>query len=172
MNHKLVLISSLLLTFACTNETVDKRVNENLNEYIAAKNFLVNNLNQIDESRNYTRIDSILRKTQDRIFASNKYYLENTLVLEYPSLKSLLKLWEQNLIESYTVVESLSLRSDSVICFTIKSDIGTFSGTDHLLIFDPNNHRDYYNDQETEIKFEEQIKEDWFYIIQKKYYVD
>ena len=143
---------------------------KHLDEYELAKDYLISNLNQIDESRNYTKHDSVLLANHNTIFASNRHYFENTLVPSYPGLKDLLKLWDNGRIEKDVVVQSLVLNQDSVVKFTIKSDIGTFSGTSHILIFDQNNCCEAHIDEYSEILLKRKLKDNWFYIIRKKYY--
>jgi hypothetical protein len=169
MKRSYFIFLTLLTLFACS-EKVDNRVTENMDVYKSAKDYLINNVTQIDKSRIYTRHDSAMRNAYRTIFASNKYYFENTLVLEYPGLKDLLDLWDKNLIENDKVVHALILKTDSVIKFTIKSDIGTFSGTSHILIYDPNNCCEDHIDEYSEIKFESELEDDWYYIVRKKYY--
>ena len=167
-SHLALLI--LLTLFACS-EKVDDRVIKNMDKYEAAKDYLINNINQIDESRNYTPHDSKMRNSNKTIFASNRYYFENTLIPEYPGLKGLLSLWDNKLIENDKVVHSLILKKDSVVKFTIKSNIGLFSGTEHVLVFDRNPDK-YQVLKNTELLFEKVIKVNWKYVIEKQYYVD
>lgn len=157
------------MTLIACSEKVDKRVTENMDAYISAKNYLINNLEQIDKSRKNSRHDSLMRNTYNTVFASNKYYFENTLIPEYPSLKNLTELWDKNLIENDKVVHALILKRDSVIKFTIKSDIGFFSGTDHLLIFDYHSNN-YQVGKNTKLLFENDIDNQWKYVVEKQYY--
>tara|TARA_R110002049_G_scaffold252877_8_gene428201 strand:- start:751 stop:1263 length:513 start_codon:yes stop_codon:yes gene_type:complete len=168
LSHLTCLI--LLTLFSCS-EKVDDRVINNMDRYEEAKNYLINNLNQIDNSRNYTRHDSSMRSTYKTIFASNRYYFENTLIPEYPGLKNLLTLWDNKLIENDKVVHALILKKDSIVKFTIKSNIGIFSGTDHLLVYDQNSDK-YQVMKNAELLFEKDIKANWKYVIVKEHYVD
>lgn len=147
-------------------------VTRNFNEYKEAKDYLIQNLEEIDQSRDYTSHDSIFRAQRNTIFASNRYYFEKTLVSEYPKLKDYAKLWEKNLIENDKVITSLVLTSDSIVKFIIKGEVGFFSRTNHSLIYSPHDCCGKEFDKYTKIEFEKEIEDDWYYVVSKKYFAD
>jgi len=161
----------LLFLSGCT-EKVDPIVTRNFIEYKEAKDYLIENLDEIDQSRNYTTHDSIFRAQRNTIFASNRYYFENTLVSEYPGLKDYAKLWEKNLIENNKVIQALVLTSDSTVKFIVKGDVGFFSGTAHSLIYTSNDCCKNEFDKYTNIEFEKKIEDDWYYVVTKRFYAD
>lgn len=149
----------LLFFLSSCGYHVDDRVTEHFQDYVAAKDLLLDNFSKID-ARNYSRWDSINRLEYNVIFACNQYSFKNTIIPQSFELEELLTLWDDD-----KVVKSLVLVGDSAVKFTVKSTIGVFSGIQETLLFYPKGASDRYEPSYSEVLFESNIKNQWKYVV-------
>ncbi len=165
-----ILIALLILT-SCGHK-VDQDTVENLDKYKTAKEILFNNFEKIKTAVNYQYYDSTRQVHYSTIINSNRYYFENTVANNNTELKKVLTIWDDELIYNHNVFGTLSLNRDSILTFTTDYDDGTFSGVGHYIVYNPTNDNSLFEKYGNEILEITNLNNGWFYLIQRRNYVD
>lgn len=170
MRQFLLSLTIILLT-SCGNK-IDQDKIDNLDKFIDAKNILLKNMEFIKLSVDYEEYDSIKQIHNSVIINSNQYYFENTISKENSELNKILSIWDNGLIEKDNVYGTIFLNKDSIVAFTTKFENGMFSGIGHYIVFNPTNSNQIFKKNGNEILELTKLDNNWYYLIQRKNFVD
>ena len=165
---RLSLIIILTLFVSC-GQQFNQNTILNFDRYKKAKEILINNLDEIKKAIDFHDSDS-----PADILNANRYYFENSVLKRNNSdLKSILALWDDKLIPDDNVFGTITITKDSTLIFrTGFNDIGMFSGVSHFIVYDPKENNGGLGKENSEILKKKKLEDHWFYIIEKKYYID
>jgi len=161
----------LIILTSCGNK-FNQDIIDNLDQYKIAKEVLLNNIENIKTVVGFKEYDSINKIHYSTITNSNRYFFKNTIAINNTELKQILKYWDNEFIYNHDVYGTLTINKDRVIIFTTDYDDGLFSGVGHYIVYNPTNDNrifDSYGNKILEIK---KLNNNWFYIIQRRNYVD
>ena len=170
--RKLFTILIVLLGLNSCGHNIDQNTIDRLDEYKTAKEVLFNNFDKIKTAVGYQYNENTRQGNHSTIISSNRYHIKNTVAKNNTELKKLLTIWDDELICNHKVFGKLSLNKDSILTFTTDYDNGTFSGIGHYIVYNPTNDNSYFEKYENEILEIKNLKNNWFYLIQKHNYVD
>ncbi|NRR93379.1 hypothetical protein HSX10_17530 [Winogradskyella undariae] len=168
---KLTILIPLILFSSCA-ENIDKDTINNFDDYQKAKDILVQNIKEIKENVDYQLVNENLNQENQNVFFSNEFHFKNTVAQKNKELLKVLDLWTDGRISADKVFGTISLSNDSTVIFKTKYNGGIFSGISHYLIYDPQNRIGLKTDKNSEILKVEEIKKNWKYVIEKRFYVD
>ena len=162
MNKLFLLILVTLITSCNNEEEIDLEIVQKISEYSNGKNILIKNLNSINETLN--------KKEKHLSFRNwNLFYFQNSILPENKELSPLINFYKNNLVVNKNPIGGITIKKDSTVIFTIKHFDGTFSGISHYLVYNRNGKSRKIENIE-ELLNKKRIKNEWTYLVIKKYY--
>jgi hypothetical protein len=155
---------------SCRNSDIDQKLIASADQYYQFVELIKENKIKVDRELS---IDTASPYHKNGESYWNEYFFTNTILLHIPELKSLGKLWEENMLDQKPRFRIIKLRTNGIIIFTIKTEDYLILGTKyHYLIYNPTQKPSSYYPDNTRSRIIKtiEISKYWSYVVENVYF--